>query len=76
MDKTRPVSSKLDLGAAPKIRSSKMEEISAEAAPAFTAEEVDNFLAMTAIEPPTWIDKHDNLEKGEKTCQTALVKPF
>lgn len=45
MDKTLPVSSKLALGAEPKILSSKMDEISAPEAPAAQAGElVDSFL--------------------------------
>ncbi len=45
---TRPVSSKLALGADPKILSSRMDEISAEAEEA-TVADVDNFLARTPV---------------------------
>ncbi len=58
MLKTRPVSSKLALGAEPKILSSKMEEISAEAdALAWVGADVDNFWAKTPMDAaclPTW----------------------
>ncbi len=50
MERTRPVSSRLALGAAPRIRSSKMEEISpAEALAALAEHDVDSFWANTPI---------------------------
>merc|ERR1719153_1222298 len=50
MLRTFPVSSRLDVGAAPKMRSSRIDEISAEAAfPAGAAEVVDSWRAITPI---------------------------
>merc|ERR1719295_932870 len=46
MLRTRPVSSRFDFGAAPRMRSSKMDEISAEAGAAGV---VDSFLAITPM---------------------------
>ena len=46
MESTRPVSSKFDFGAAPRILSSRMEEISAEAGVVVL---VDSFLAITPM---------------------------
>ena len=46
MESTRPVSSRFDFGAAPRILSSRMEEISAEAGAAVL---VDSFLAITPM---------------------------
>ena len=72
MLKTRPVSSKLAFGTAPKILSSRMDEISAEAdALAWLGADVDNFWAKTPMEAaclPTW--KKDD---RDETNQSLII---